>query len=378
MSWIQERKQAKGSVWVACYVDADGKKIRKSTGIPVQGKAGMTARAAKSLAEQTAARMEAAAKGDTTLERLHDALDVAAIEAGLKTGKTIRALLTGYTYGGKEQYLQQSAKAVQRFIDSLGAAADLRADKLSIEQCQAYADERLKTCSTRTVKKDIQFLSTPYREAVLDGMLPRNPFVRVKVQAPYRVEADSLDREPLTDEDVKIILTKFPTDYADLARVSLYTFGQRLSDCKNLRWDMFDDDLTTLRLTTGKTGRFMTIPVCPVFKAMLQRRKGNGSEYVIPVLAAHRRSSVSGTFSDLMKLHGIIKASDVVKLPGQSVSRKTFHSIRHTVVSKLRAAFMPGLVLEAVGQTEEVQRHYMHTSAAQQLTMLETLAKATA
>lgn len=372
MSWIQVREQAKGAVYIACYIDENGKKVRKSTGIMVSGGHGLTARAALQLAEQTAARMEAAAKGTATLERLHDAIDVAAIEAGLKTGKTVKELLLSFEVGGNAENKKSRARTVQRFLDFLAGAADLRADKLTVEQCQAFVDLRIKDVSTRTVKKDVQFLSYPFSEAVKDGLLPRNPWIRVKYNPPYRV-AEKVDRVPFTEEELKVITTQLPTEYADLAKISLYTLGQRLNDCRTLKWTMFDEDLTTLTLVTGKTGRRMVIPVCPAFRELLERRRGNGSQYVLPELAHLVKNTVSGRFTKLLQLHGVVQARDMVAMPGHAVSRKTFHSIRHYVVSKLRAAYMPGLVLEAVGQTEEVQQQYMHISAAQQLAMVDTV-----
>ena len=79
MSWIEERKGR--SCWVAVY-KVDGKKMVKSTGVPLK-QAGKTEKQLRKLAEDVAQGMEAAANKATPLHRIQDAVRMSAEHAGM-------------------------------------------------------------------------------------------------------------------------------------------------------------------------------------------------------------------------------------------------------------------------------------------------------
>lgn len=71
MAWIEKREGRNN--YMACWKQ-NGKKIRKSTGIPISGKPGMPPRQARKLALEMANNMECVAKGETGNTQPTDAL----------------------------------------------------------------------------------------------------------------------------------------------------------------------------------------------------------------------------------------------------------------------------------------------------------------
>ena len=129
MAWTETRQGS--CVYVACWKQ-DGKKIRKSTGVPVKGRDGMSARQAQKLAQEVADGMERLAKGQTTYLQAADALRSVAQASGMG-GKmpTVREYLTEFQGQAGAKTESNRKRAFTRFMDYLGKRADMRAGAIT-------------------------------------------------------------------------------------------------------------------------------------------------------------------------------------------------------------------------------------------------------
>lgn len=144
-----------------------------------------------------------------------------------------------------------------------------------------------------------------------------------------------------------------------------------------------------VRLREVKTHKERTISLLPVLRerllAIRAEQGGDGAEeFVFPKMAHNYRSQyssrISTDFTNLLKAYGIISTEhDGEILPGRRhhVNAKSFHSIRHSVVSFARnsAELTADMVRETVGHvSEEVERGYYTAGDASKAKVMAVLA----
>ncbi len=132
MAWIEERSGSNN--YLACWKQ-NGKKIRKSTGVPVKGRDGMSARQAQKLAQEVADGMERLTKGQTTYLQAADALRSVAQASGMG-GKmpTVREYLTDFQGQAGVKTESNRKRAFTRFMDYLGKRAFLCTGAISCQR----------------------------------------------------------------------------------------------------------------------------------------------------------------------------------------------------------------------------------------------------
>ena len=129
MAWTETRQGS--NVYVACWKQ-DGKKIRKSTGVPIKGKDGMTAKQSAKLAQEVADNMERVAKGQTTLLQAATALRSVAQASGMGVKMpSVREYLAKVQGQASPKTESNRKRAFSRFLDYLGKRADMRLDMLT-------------------------------------------------------------------------------------------------------------------------------------------------------------------------------------------------------------------------------------------------------
>ena len=116
--------------------------------------------------------------------------------------------------------------------------------------------------------------------------------------------------EAFTLEEVQLLVEKLPDVWAAAVRCCLGTFGQRLGDIRQLRWEPFDWERRVVHITTGKTGRRLQQPMLEggyqwarERYAWAQAQGGDAATWVLPRLRVY--SNPSPEFTQLVRLHGI-------------------------------------------------------------------------
>lgn len=385
MSWIEERKGR--SCWVAVY-KVDGKKMVKSTGVPLK-QAGKTEKQLRKLAEDVAQGMEDAANKATPLHRIQDAVRMSAERAGLGAKMpTVREYLLAFQGQAGEKTESNRRRAFKVFLDYLGEGADMRLDMLTKDIVRGFIRHTLKEVSAGTVGLYRTNLAAAFNRALDDDLIARSPMPRInmsKEAAAVNPELgrDKVKRLPFTPAELNIIFERFPSPWREMSIVSYFTGGQRLGDVCMLRWADVDFDKGIVSFHTQKTGYEINCQMLPRLRTVLEKQKelqDGQQEYVFPGMARRYKFAngpVSSEFTALLKAYGIVKPEpDKVALKGRrrSVSPKSFHSFRHSFVSITRddRAVTADMVRGVVGhESEEVERGYYHASRESQLKVLQ-------
>jgi integrase len=160
-------------------------------------------------------------------------------------------------------------------------------------------------------------------------------------------------------------------EWRGLILFGLY-LGQRLGDLAKLTWRAVDLDAGEIAFTARKTGRRIVLPLVQPLVDYLSAlpSSDNPNAYIFPNSAKHKRTaSLSNQFREIL-----VEAGLVEPLPrghrstgrGRSGARETseisFHSLRHSAVTMLKAAGVSDFIArEIVGhESAAISRQYTH------------------
>ena len=342
--------------------------------------------------------MERVATGQTSYTQAADALRAVAQATSMITKMpTVREFLTDFQGQASPKTESNRRRAFKSFLtwmdEHSDKKADIRLDMLTKADIMAYFKHELTLVSVGTVGLHRTNLSAAFNKAVDDDLLMKSPMPRlnlVKLGKEINPELgrDKIKRLPFTADELRLMVTKFPAPWCDMALVAAMTGGQRIGDICCLRWDCIDFAAGALCFSTAKTAKEMDIPMHPLLRDRLQAIRAEQSEqeeYVFPNMARRYMrgdSSVSTEFTSLLKVWGIVKISTEKKaLKGnrRNVSPKSFHSFRHSVVTALRtnAAITADIARAIVGHdSEEIERQYCTASRADKMRGLDIIAQA--
>ncbi len=381
-------------MWYATWKNQNGITEKKSTKVPIKGKAGVSAKQSKAYAQQVADSMERLAKGQTTYATAADALRSVAQASGMG-GKmpTVREYLIDFQGQAGAKTESNRRRAFKAFLEWMDKRADMRLDMLTKADMLAYLRHALTLVSVGTVGLFRTNLSAAFNKAVDDELLVRSPMpvnlnlAKLAREVNPELGRDKIKRLPFTAEELRILVTQFPAPWRDMSLVAVMTGGQRLGDVCSLRWDFIDFASDCLSFTTGKTDKDMDIPLHPTLRERLltiRAEQGGQEEYVFPHMAQRYMrgdASISTEFTSLLKAWGIVKVdTEKTALKGKrkNVSPKSFHSFRHSVVSVLRSdkRITQDLSRAIVGHdSEEIERAYYTASQADKMRGLDVIAQ---
>ena len=206
-------------------------------------------------------------------------------------------------------------------------------------------------------------------EAARQGLLAVNPAVLVKL---LKSTAES-KRRGFTVDEIKRILKACGDDveWRGLVLFGLY-LGQRLGDLAKLTWRAIDLDTGEVAFSTRKTGRRMVLPLVQPLADYLASLpvSDNPNAFIFPRAAsAKRTASLSNQFRDILVAAGLVeprprghKSTGKGRNQAREASEISFHSLRHSAVTMLKAAGVSDFIArEIVGhESAAVSRQYTH------------------
>ena len=375
MAFLKERS----NTYYACWYDPrTGKKVTRSTGIPVDsarkpGAPRESKATLKKKAELIAATMERSAKGDITAEQARAAVE--SIISGNKNLPTVRAYAENYLRNHRNNSKKNDKKAIEYFLEFLGQRADHPLNTITAHDCKEFIQWRLTdpaTCNRpATVRRHRETLSAIFNQAVDQELLNRNPWKKANVPkvSPYDVPENK--RIALTPEQIAALMQTMPGEWPDLIAFTVMTMGQRLGDVARLRWQQVDRKRDILHMRTGKTKANLDLPLTYGMKDLLNRLESSRvDDYIFPrSRVKHERSGkLSLDFRKACIELGFINPEEAPELPGnmRHISEISFHSLRKSVVTTGRqTGIAPDVMRSLVGQdSEEIQRLYFTPSDA--------------
>lgn len=363
------RKRLGTKYWFACFTDADGRRVQRSTKTTDRKLAAKIA----SQFEDVATKRATEAQTRRVLSDLHEQIHGSPL-----------TMFTAQTYA--DQWLGRKKDeceavtysaytgAINGFLSYLGAKRNQSITYITTGIVAAWRDASAAKATPRTANNKLKIVRTFLQSAWRDGLLPDgNPAAKVPVLA-----SDDSTRRPFTMDEIKSLLDVANHEWRGMILAGLYT-GQRLKDIAGLTWNNVDLVEKEIRLTTSKTGRHQFIPIAAPLLSYLEALDGgdNPKAPVFPSLYKHAvkdggSNRLSEQFRAVMETANLVKPlppKDKSTGKGRDGARAkteiSFHSFRHTATSLLKkSGVSESVARDLIGHdSQDVSANYTHTDA---------------
>jgi integrase len=342
MASVAKDPRGKSPYWYACYTDAFGRRLKKSTGLTAKSKALEMARALQKAADE-------ARRGALTEARTRELLSEV-LQSVQGEGLRVFSVAEWFDHFVKGKRKSRSDKTAviyeqtkKEFLEFLGPRARLNIAAITSRDIAEFRDRRqAKGLAPATLNLDITILSAAFNAAWKQGHISVNPCLAVE---PIKDRAQR--KAVFSPEQVSALVKAAPSgDWKGLILAGFY-LGARLSDCANLRWKDIDlvPDIKTIRFIPRKGGGEVVTVVHPALEDFLlsMRTPDSDEAFVFPTLAQRNASSLSNAFRKIMDRAGIEhrEIRKRISKDGRSVAALSFHSLRHSFATTLANAGIP-------------------------------------
>jgi integrase len=269
-----------------------------------------------------------------------------------------------------EQSTQDRYKRiVERFVEFFGVKSKRDLSTLQASDIARFRDHEAKERARATANLSLKVLRVCFGEAVRQGLLTINPGARVKLLK----SRDKSARRAFTLSEIKGILKACGDDaeWRGLVLFGLY-LGQRLGDLARLSWRAVNLEQGEIAFTTRKTGRRIVLPLVQPLGDYLASlpASDDANAFIFPNSAKHKRTaSLSNQFREILVDAGLVEprghqAAKQGRAQARETSEISFHSLRHTAVTMLKASGLSDFIArEIVGHdSAAVSRQYTHLS----------------
>jgi len=376
MASVVKDPRGRSPYWIACYTDATGRRLKKSTKLTNKKDALEVAFVLEHGEDQ-------ARKGAFTEARLRDLL-----EQTLE--RVIGAPVQHYTV---ETWLhwwhERKAKArpasaerygqvVRDFIEFLGPRAKLPLEHIGVKDILAFRNAETKRgVSNKTANLAVKLISMAFHDALRQGKIKFNPCLGLDA-----LEEDSVEREPFTPDEIKKLLKAASGEWKGAILFAYFT-GARLSDVANMPWGAIDLDKRLISFTPKKTKRgkkVLRIPLHPDLEKELLKHPGVGNAPLFPSLAGRGTGGAHGLsaeFAAIMRKAGV--HGEIIRhtATGRGNTTKSFHSLRHSFNSELANAGVARELRQVLTghASEKMNEIYTHRELEPLRTAIAALAK---
>ena len=374
MAWLYQRGDSR--FWWIGWRTPDGKAHFKSTKCQAKADAQRQLAAADSL--------RSAKASGASLDAVYQSLSQRS-----RPRVTVKAALASWMAECESSTTPETLTRYRTVAD--GFAAFLGAgdngpmvEEVTSEQIRQFLNQRRAARSGSTLNLERKILSMFFLREIREEHLSANPVAPVKASKLSRAEKGR--KRAFTLDELRTIFAKCPDDFWRYLVLSGFYTGQRLGDLVCLRWGAVNLQENVLRLAQAKTGKAVQVPLRPAFRAVLAalRAKVGGvkpDDFVWPEQAERYERSGAGGFGnqfyEILTECGLVPAREHrarAKAGGpRTVSPVSFHSLRHTFVTLLKATGgSQAVAKELAGHSSDaISDLYTHTDT-------ETLAKAIA
>jgi len=366
-------KHPNSKFWTACFTDEAGRRIKKSTKL-TNRKDAMTAalafeEAATKARSAELTRAQALKVISEMMEKIHgEGIDqrstrqvFADYVEGLRAGST------------KPSSINRYATIFNGFIEHLGEArAGARLASVTTQEVASYRDGELKKGkSASTANYAVTVLSAVFADALNNATILHNPCKGVTAKK----NNSAGERKPFTDQQVQALLRAANHEWRGMVLLAYHT-GIRLHDAANLTFNNISGNV--LSFIDAKTGhrknsseRTTQVILAADFVAYLETLPTPFKRNLplFPTLHGKASTALSKAFSGLMKKAKIERgAGEKKKGEGRTFNAFGFHSLRHTMVSRLANSDAPEAVRKAMAghSSDAAHQRYIHLDLSAQ------------
>ena len=360
------RRHRRSPYWVACFLKPDGHYSNRSTKTKDRRVAQRIAESWEEAGRNRLAENQARSVISDVYKQINGTSLVTPSFA--EYSKTWIARKTVET---RPQTLLSYKSVIANFQAFLGKSAAEPLHHLTPADVSRWRDETATRASARTANNKLKIIRVVFQSAWRDGQIIDNPAAKVTT-----LRAPESNRRPFTTPELAAVLKVATGEWKGIIIFGLYT-GQRLKDIALLTWANLNLDEGIIRFSTSKTGRRQEIPVAPPVQAYLDTLPVTGDPQAPLFPHAHAIVTRNGTTAMLsQQFHRILAEAGLVpprprkhrKITGCGRSAKrllsplSFHSLRHTTTSLLKASGVTeSVVRDIIGhESALVSRLYTH------------------
>jgi integrase len=359
-------KVPKSQFWKARYKAPDGTYRTTSTKLTNR-------KDAQDMADKLEGVTRAASSGPEHLRSVFNALHRELYQTEMSL-TSFRSFADSWLASGKVQWAPASYLAYEKtaklFTEFLGSRAGSDIVQITRADIVNFRNRMAETRSIDTTNGHLKKLRMIFKAARRDRYVIENPaeFVDPLKDRSRNTEAS---RRALTIQEIRAVLRVADPEWQSLIKFGLYT-GQRLGDLARLTFANIDLETDEIRLITAKTGKRLSIPMAaPLRDHVLSLSWRDDPKAPIHPMAfatvtAHGRVvSLSNQFVELLAQAGLREVrTHASRGIGREVKRErpqiSFHSLRYSAVSLLKAAGIPhATVQELIGhESSAVSQQY--------------------
>jgi integrase len=259
-------------------------------------------------------------------------------------------------------------KSVDKALRFFKVKADLPLTEFSRDDVLDYRTHLAETVAPKTATHHLKALKMIFKAARRDGAIADDPSEFVSgVKQAVGIQA----RRAFTADELSRVLPHCDLEWKSMVLFGLY-LGQRLADIATLDWSAIDRERNEIRITTGKTGQRLILPLAkPLRRHIGNLPNGNGPVHprAAAIIRAHgRTAALSNQFADILARAGLREhqshqSRGIGRDGKRAASALSFHSLRHTTVSMLRDAGVPQSVAMGFAghASPEMNNFYTHT-----------------
>jgi integrase len=263
---------------------------------------------------------------------------------------------------------ERYAGILTRFYEYLGAKADRNIAGVTATEITAFRDRLAKELSLNTANLAVKTLRVCFGAAYSQDLLTSNTAAKVK-KLKQRTFGRRREFKP---QEIRLLLQSAgDSEWRGLILTSLYT-TQRLGDVATLRWSQINLEGKEIVFHVSKTNEVRPLPMAP---ALVEYFTGlpstdDATAFVFPrsaALGAKRTGTLSNQFYKLMEDAGLVPPRRNIETGDghdkqRAPSTLSFHSLRHSGVTFLKAAGVSDAVAQAIAghSSSAVSKIYTH------------------
>jgi integrase len=386
MASVKRRPRSK--FWIACYRAADGTRRQRTTKTTNKTAALQIALAAEHASRQNATAAAARRMFEDVITRIG-----AEDPRTMAPGETAAAFLARWVDRKRRELSEGTGdrykQVAEDFAGFLGPAAEKPLSGLAAGVVARYRDQLAARYATTTANLYLKIVKAALADAAAEGATDGNPAAGVKLLR-GKAAGPAEPRRALAPAEVAAILAAVPVkdEWHGIILAGIYT-GQRLGDIASMRRE--DVRGGWWRFTARKTGAAMAVPLAKPLAAWLKgqvraksgpsqgqhnekdRKEKDGGTHVFPDAAARmaaakgKTGTLSNQFQRILVRAGLATKRDHAgagkgRHARRDASGLSFHYLRHTATSRLKAAGVPESVAMALigHESRQVSRAYTH------------------
>jgi integrase len=365
MASVVRDPRGRSPYWYACYTDATGRRLKKSTRLTAKSKALEMARRLDKAATEAKQGTLTEARARTLLGEILQSV----------SGQTLRvfSVTEWLAHFVKQKRKSRSDKTALRheqmmneFVEFLGPRARLNIAAMTPQDISEFRDHRhSRGLTPATVNLDVTVLSAAFNAALKQGLIPVNPCAGVE---PLK-DKGRHRKGTFLPEQISALLKIAKGEWKGLILTAFYT-GQRLGDCVSLRWRDIElvSKIKTIRFEPEKTGGEVVTVIHPALEKYFLSLPSSDDEnaFLFPSLAEQAQRNVSPLSKEFRKLMERARIEQRVirdrNKAGRTVYALSFHSLRHSFSSILaNAGVSEERRMALTGhKSRDMHQHYSH------------------